>query len=129
LRDAGVHLIGPGDITTDEELPNMGDVAARRDDCLPLLGGGRPAREQTLRGSLEEGVRRSSTPNFAAVAAWDAMAMIYTAIREQKGKLDPERTLDIFKHWKNPDSPRGRFRSTPRLATSCRTNICVKCAR
>ena len=27
LDKAGVKLIGPGDITTDEELPNMGDVA------------------------------------------------------------------------------------------------------
>ena len=27
LAAAGIKLIGPGDITTDEELPNMGDVA------------------------------------------------------------------------------------------------------
>src|SRR5216117_4099826 len=27
LDKAGIKLIGPGDITTDEELPNMGDVA------------------------------------------------------------------------------------------------------
>ena len=27
LAQAGIKLIGPGDITTDEELPNMGDVA------------------------------------------------------------------------------------------------------
>ena len=39
--------------------------------------------------------------------------MIYTAIREQKGKLDPERTLEIFKHWKNPDSPRGPIAIDP----------------
>ena len=27
LRSAGIKLIGTGDITTDEELQNMGDVA------------------------------------------------------------------------------------------------------
>jgi branched-chain amino acid transport system substrate-binding protein len=27
LRDAGIRLIGPGDLTTDEELPGMGDPA------------------------------------------------------------------------------------------------------
>ena len=27
LGQAGIKLIGPGDITTEEELPNMGDVA------------------------------------------------------------------------------------------------------
>src|SRR6266699_3178182 len=27
LAKSGVKLIGPGDVTTDEELPNMGDVA------------------------------------------------------------------------------------------------------
>jgi branched-chain amino acid transport system substrate-binding protein len=41
------------------------------------------------------------------VAAWDAMAMIFSAVKEQSGKLEAKRTLELFKHWKGPDSPRG----------------------
>ena len=58
LDKAGIKLIGPGDITTDEELPNMGDVA------LGVLtvhhysaAADRPA-EQGVRRGVEEGVRR-----------------------------------------------------------------------
>jgi len=29
------------------------------------------------------------------------------AVKQQKGKIDPEKTMEIFRNWKNPDSPRG----------------------
>jgi branched-chain amino acid transport system substrate-binding protein len=113
LRDAGVHLIGPGDITTDEELPNMGDVALGVMTVFHYSAAAdRPANKRFVDAWKKE-YGADSTPNFAAVAAWDAMAMIYAAIREQKGKLDAERTLDIFKRWKNPDSPRGPISIDP----------------
>jgi branched-chain amino acid transport system substrate-binding protein len=113
LRDAGVHLIGPGDITTDEELPNMGDVALGVMTVFHYSAAAdRPANTRFVDAWKKE-YGPNSTPNFAAVAAWDAMAMIYAALREQKGKLDAERTLDIFKHWKNPDSPRGPISIDP----------------
>jgi len=113
LASAGVHLIGPGDITTDEELPNMGDVALGVMTVFHYSAAAdRPANKRFVEAWKKE-YGANSTPNFAAVAAWDGMAMIYTAIREQKGKLDPERTLDIFKHWKNPDSPRGPIAIDP----------------
>ena len=113
LASAGVHLIGPGDITTDEELPSMGDVALGVMTVFHYSAAAdRPANKRFVEAWKKE-YGANSTPNFAAVAAWDGMAMIYTAIREQKGKLDPERTLDIFKHWKNPDSPRGPIAIDP----------------
>ena len=113
LSSAGVHLIGPGDITTDEELPNMGDVALGVMTVFHYSAAAdRPANKRFVE-AWKKVYGANSTPNFAAVAAWDGMAMIYTAIREQKGKLDPERTLEIFKHWKNPDSPRGPIAIDP----------------
>jgi branched-chain amino acid transport system substrate-binding protein len=113
LANAGVHLIGPGDITTDEELPNMGDVALGVMTVFHYSAAAeRPANKRFVAAWKKE-YGANTTPNFAAVAAWDAMAMVYTALREQKGKLDAERTLDIFKHWKNPDSPRGPISIDP----------------
>ena len=35
------------------------------------------------------------------------MDAIYYAIREQKGKIDPDRTMELWKNYKNPNSPRG----------------------
>ena len=39
--------------------------------------------------------------------------MIVEAIRRQKGRLDPDRTMEIFRNWKNPDSPRGPIAIDP----------------
>lgn len=107
MPQAGVKLIGPGDITTDEELPSMGDV--------PLgvitshhysAAADRPANKQFVAAWKKEYGEKSTT-NFVAAAAWDGMDAIYTAIREQKGVMDPDRTMEIFKKWSNPNSPRG----------------------
>ena len=42
-----------------------------------------------------------------AVSGWDGMAAIFAAIAAQNGKPNPDRTMQILKGWKNPDSPRG----------------------
>jgi branched-chain amino acid transport system substrate-binding protein len=41
------------------------------------------------------------------------MAMMFEAIKQQKGKIDPDKTMEIFKSWKNPDSPRGPISIDP----------------
>ena len=58
MRAAGIELIGPGDITQDSELPNMGQVPLGRHHHAPLLRGRRQGREQGLREGLEGSLRR-----------------------------------------------------------------------
>jgi branched-chain amino acid transport system substrate-binding protein len=113
LPAAGIKLIGPGDITTDEELPNMGDVALGVTTVFHYSAAAeRPANKRFVAAWKKE-YGADSTPNFAAVGAWDGMAMIVEAIRRQKGRLDPDKTMEIFRNWKNPDSPRGPIAIDP----------------
>jgi branched-chain amino acid transport system substrate-binding protein len=113
LDKAGIKFVGPGDITTDEELPNMGDVALGAITAHHYSAAGdRPANKAFVAAWKKE-YGENTTPNFMAVGAWDAMDAIYRAIREQKGKIDPERTMAIFKSYKNPDSPRGPMSIDP----------------
>jgi branched-chain amino acid transport system substrate-binding protein len=107
LREAGIQLIGPQDITTDEELPNMGDAP------LGVVTSGtyseaatRPANTAFV-AAWKRDYGPSSHANFMAVDAWDGMAAIFAAIKAQKGKIDPDETMKTLKGWKNPDSPRG----------------------
>src|SRR5207302_1911037 len=100
LPQAGVKLMGPGDITTDEELPNMGDIA------LGVLtvhhysaAATRPANKAFVSAWKRE-YGANETPNFVAVGGWDGMAAMMHAIREQKGKLDPDRTMELLKQFK-----------------------------
>src|SRR5712664_392032 len=113
LGAAGIKLIGPGDITTDEELPNMGEVA------LGVLtvhhysaAAERPANKAFVAAWKKE-YGANEVPNFLSAGSWDGTDMIFAAIKAQNGKLDPDRTMEIFKQYKNANSPRGPISIDP----------------
>ena len=113
LKQAGIQLIGPGDITTDEELPNMGDVPL---GVLTVFhyssAGDRPANKAFV-GAWKKEYGASSNPSFFAVGGWDGMDAIFHVVREQKGKIDPDKTMELLKRYKNPNSPRGPISIDP----------------
>ncbi len=113
LNKAGIKYIGPGDITTDEELQNMGDAA------LGVLtvhhysaAADRPANKAFVAAYKKE-YGDKLNPGFMAVGAWDAMDVIFHAIREQKGNIDPDKTMQLIRNYKNPDSARGPIQIDP----------------
>jgi branched-chain amino acid transport system substrate-binding protein len=113
LKEAGVKLIGPGDITPDEELPNMGDVALGVVTAFHYSAAAdRPANKAFVAAWKKE-YGAKETPDFVSVGAWDSMDAIYYVIREQKGKIDPDKTMELLKHYKNPNSPRGPISIDP----------------
>jgi branched-chain amino acid transport system substrate-binding protein len=113
MDKAGVKFIGPGDITTDEELPNMGDVALGVMTMHHYSAAAtRPANKAFIAAWKKEyGVK--SWPSFMSVGAWDAMDAIYYVIREQKGRIDPERTMALVRKYRNVNSPRGPIAIDP----------------
>src|SRR5205823_10144667 len=113
LAQAGIKLIGPGDITTDEELPNMGDVALGVLTVHHYSAGATRAANKEFVAAWKKEYGAGETPNFVAVGAYDGAALIVEAIKQQKGKLDPDKTMEIFKQWKNPNSPRGPIAIDP----------------
>jgi branched-chain amino acid transport system substrate-binding protein len=113
LDKAGVKFIGPGDITTDEELPNMGDVPLGVITAHHYSAAAtRPANKAFIVAWKKE-YGEKSWPSFMSVAGWDAMDAVYYVIREQKGKIDPEKTMELVKKYKNPNSPRGPIEIDP----------------
>ena len=113
LASAGIKLIGPGDITTDEELPNMGDIALGVTTMFHYSAAAdRPANKAFVAAWKKE-YGANETPNFLSAGSWDGTALIFEAIKQQKGKLDPDRTMEIFKNWKFANSPRGPISIDP----------------
>ena len=113
LDKAGVKLIGPGDITTDEELANMGDVALGVTTMFHYSAAGdRPANKRFVEAWKKE-YGASAVPNFISVGGWDGMDAIFHVIKAQKGKLNADRTMELLKNYKNPDSPRGPISIDP----------------
>src|SRR2546423_13173929 len=41
------------------------------------------------------------------------MAAILYVVKEQKGKIDPDRTMELLKNFKDPNSPRGPISIDP----------------
>ena len=112
LRAAGIKLIGPGDITTDEELPGMGDVAIGTITMHHYSAAGdRPANKAFVAAyKAEYGAK--DEPSFLAADSYDGMAAIFHVVIAQHGNIDPDKTMDLLKGWKY-DSPRGPIMIDP----------------
>ncbi len=113
LAQAGVKLIGPGDVTTDEELENMGDAAVGVLTVHHYSAAATRPANQAFVAAWKRDYGANETPNFVAVGGWDGMAAIMYAIRAQNGKLDPDRTMELLKNFKDPNSPRGPISVDP----------------
>ncbi len=112
LRDAGIKLIGPGDLTTDEELPGMGDVALGTITMHHYSAAGdRPANKAFVAAYKAE-FGAKDVPGFIAADSYDGMAAIYAVVIAQKGKIDPDKTMELLKGWQD-DSPRGPIMIDP----------------
>jgi branched-chain amino acid transport system substrate-binding protein len=74
--------------------------------------GDRPANKAFVQAWKKE-YGAKSNPNFLAVGGYDGMDAIFKVIKEQKGKIDPDKTMAILKQYKNPNSPRGPISIDP----------------
>ncbi len=113
MADAGIRLVGPGDITPDEELKNMDVPPGTITTMHHYSAAGKRPANQAFIGAWKEAYGADSVPGFMAVGVWDGMAAIFHAIKEQKGKIDPEKTMALLKGWTNPNSPRGPMMIDP----------------
>jgi branched-chain amino acid transport system substrate-binding protein len=112
MKQAGIKLIGPADITQDTELQSlsadavgaytMGHYQADLDS---------PVNKEYVR-AWKAKYGADSTPDMISTAGYDGMAAIVDAIVQQNGKIDPDKTLAIWKGWKR-NSPRGPIMIDP----------------
>ncbi|HXP75836.1 MAG TPA: ABC transporter substrate-binding protein [Stellaceae bacterium] len=112
LKQAGIKLIGPGDITTDEGLDAMGDAAL---DVITMghysAVGKAPANAAFVQAYQAE-FGKDQVPAFEVVGGYDGMAAIFSAVIAQNGKIDPDKTMALLKGWKY-DSARGPIMIDP----------------
>src|SRR5579871_48680 len=113
LGKAGIKYIGTGDITTDEELANMGDVALGVITALHYSAAAdRPANKAFVAAYRKE-FGETLSPGYMAADAWDGMDLIFHAIQAQKGNVDPDKTMEFIKSYKSDRSPRGPMSIDP----------------
>ncbi|HUY02796.1 MAG TPA: ABC transporter substrate-binding protein [Rhodocyclaceae bacterium] len=114
ISGSKIQVIGSGDITTDEELPNMGraPLGVITVDHYSAAATRKPNQEFVAAWKKAYGA--NSTPNFFSVGGWDGMEAIYDAIRAQKGKVTAAGTMVALRHWSDPNAPQGPISIDPK---------------
>lgn len=113
FKEAGVHIVATHDLVTDDELPYIGDAALGVITSGPYsIAASRPQNKAFLDAWHKE-FGADVLPNYGAVAAWDGMNAIYGVIEQTKGKFTGDQALDILRHWRDPNSPRGPIEIDP----------------
>jgi branched-chain amino acid transport system substrate-binding protein len=104
LDKAGIKVIGPGDITDDDQLPTM------RDSVIGTITAHMYSASHPSGMNLDyvSDFERSNDfrPNFMSVAGYDGMHLIYEALKKTGGSADGDALVAAMKGmtW---ESPRG----------------------
>jgi branched-chain amino acid transport system substrate-binding protein len=105
LDKSGIKIIGPGDLTDDDELNSMGDA---------MLGMTTAHHYSTLHNSplnksYVEAFKKANSfrPNFISVGGYDAMHAIYEALKKTGGNTDGDALIAAMKgmQWESPRGP------------------------
>ena len=112
MREAGIRLIGPGDITDDTKLQAMGNAAIGLVTMHHYHADLDNPENRRFVAAWKKEYGAASTPNFFSVGGYDGMAAIAHVVQVLKGKIDSDKALDALKGWKF-NSPRGPIMIDP----------------
>ncbi|ARV19943.1 hypothetical protein AEP_03018 [Curvibacter sp. AEP1-3] len=105
MDKAGIKLIGPGDITDDDQLNDMGDGALGVVTSHHYSA----AHPSAVNKKFVEAFKKANNnlrPNFMAVGGYDGMRVIYEALKATKGQGGGDALLAAMKG-QIFESPRG----------------------
>jgi branched-chain amino acid transport system substrate-binding protein len=107
MRDAGIKLIGPGDITQDTKLQAMGDAAVGLITMHHYHADLENPENKRFVEAWKKEYGANTTPDFMAVGGYDGMALIVDVAHKVKGQFgDVDKALAAAKTFKY-NSPRG----------------------
>ena len=102
---AGIKLIGPGDVTDDNDLPGMSDA------MLGVVTAGHYSayHPSAMNKKYVEDFKSANNlrPNFISVGGWDGMHAIYEALKKTGGRTDGDSLIEAMKgmSWESPRGP------------------------
>src|SRR3954463_7571472 len=110
LDKSGIKLIGPGDITDDQDLPAMGDAIIGTVTSGVYSAHHPSAMNKDYVAAFEKA--NGMRPNFISVSGYDGMHAIYEALRRTQGATNGDALIAAMKglSW---ESPRGQMSIDP----------------
>jgi branched-chain amino acid transport system substrate-binding protein len=112
LDKAGIKVIGPGDVTDDDLVNNMGDAVIGT-VTAHMYSASHPSATNKAFVAAFKKANNGMRPNFMAVGGYDGMHLIYEALRKTKGSTDGDALINAMRGtaW---ESPRGPISIDPR---------------
>jgi len=106
LDKSGIKLIGTGDMTDDDILNDMGDVALGV-ITAQFYSAAHPSAENKAFVDAFKKANKGMRPNFMAVGGYDGMHLIYEALKKTNGNTDGDALVAAMKSmaWTSPRGP------------------------
>ena len=105
LASSGIKIIGPGDLTDDDDLNNMGDQMRG----MITSGSYSAAHDSPLNKAYVAAFEQASgfRPDFVSVGAYDGLHLVYEALKKTGGNADGDTLLAAMKGmaWESPRGP------------------------
>jgi branched-chain amino acid transport system substrate-binding protein len=112
LDKSGIKLIGTGDVTDDDILNDMGDVALGVINSMHYSA----AHDSPMNKEYVAAMRKAANlrANFHSVGGYDGMHLIYKALEATKGNTSGEALVEAMKGmaWESPRGPMSIDRET-----------------
>jgi branched-chain amino acid transport system substrate-binding protein len=112
MRQAGIRLIGPGDVTVDNKLQDMGTAAVGIVTMHHYNVDLDNPENKRFVAAWKQAYGADAIPDFTSVGGYDGMAAIVHVVQTLKGKIETDKALDALKGWRF-DSPRGPITIDP----------------
>jgi branched-chain amino acid transport system substrate-binding protein len=106
FKEAGISLIGPGDVLDDDILeaigrPALGMITSHHYSAAHAS----PENKAYVEGFMK--ANNGARPNFMSVGGYDGMHLIYEALKKTGGATDGEKLVESMKGmaWTSPRGP------------------------
>jgi branched-chain amino acid transport system substrate-binding protein len=105
LARSAIKIIGPGDLTIDDSLNDMGDTMIGIITAGPYSA----AHESALNKSYVAAIKQANQflPNIISLGAYDGMHLVYEALKKTGGSTDGDALINAMKgmSWESPRGP------------------------
>jgi branched-chain amino acid transport system substrate-binding protein len=105
LDKSGIKVIGPGDVTDDDLLNNMGDAVLGTVTAHIYSAAHPSAMNKEFVAAYAKAY--NTRPGFMAVGGYDGIHLIYEALKKDGGKTDGDSLIAAMKgqKWESPRGP------------------------
>lgn len=105
LAKSGIKIVGPGDLTDDDDLNAMGDQMLGMITAGPYSAAHNSALNKSYVAAIEAADK--FRPDFVSLGGYDGMHLVYEALKQTDGNAAGDALLAVMKGmaWESPRGP------------------------